>query len=52
MRLAVDNDGPVVRWLQGRSWKDMTEKERQSFSRRLHIEHAFKQVVRFGSSKA
>ena len=45
MRLAVDTD-PVVRMLQGRTWKSMTEQERQSLSRKLQLYQAWKEWVR------
>lgn len=51
MKLVIDNTHPIDKWLQHRSWESMTSSEKASLQRRLQIDHAIKQVVRFGSSK-
>ena len=51
MKLVIDNTSPIDKWLWHRSWETMTNAEKASLQRRLDIDHAIKQVVRFGSSK-
>jgi hypothetical protein len=51
MKLVIDNTSPIDKWLWHRSWETMTNAEKASLKRRLDIDHAIKQVVRFGSSK-
>ena len=53
MKLVVDNTPYTIKkWLRHRSWGTMTDEEKASLQRRLDIDHAYRQVIRFGSPKS
>ena len=52
MKLAVDNTPYTIqKWLRYRSLETLTDAEKASLLRRLDIDHAYRQVIRFGRGK-